>query len=71
MVGDDKIVLETYEDDDEWTLDKFASNSSLCDLEQILAKDDLSLRISAYQYQIWDRAIHPKLSSGSLYSRGE
>ena len=33
VVDDDKIVLETYEDDDEWTLEKFASNCSLCDLE--------------------------------------
>ena len=37
-------MLETYEDDDEWTLEKFASNSSLCDLERILAKDDLPLK---------------------------
>ena len=44
VVEDDKVVLETYENDDEWTLEKFASNSSLCDLEQILAKDDLSLK---------------------------
>ena len=44
MVEDDKVVLETYEDDDEWTVEKFASNSSLCDLEQILAKEDLSLK---------------------------
>ena len=43
-VEDDKIVLETYGDDDEWTLEKFASNSSLCDLEKILAKDDKSLK---------------------------
>ena len=43
MVEDDKVVLETYEDDDEWTLEKFASNSSLCDLERFLAKEDLSL----------------------------
>ena len=44
VVEDNMIVLETYEDDDEWTLEKFASNSSLCDLEQILAKEDLSLK---------------------------
>ena len=44
MVEDDKIELETNGDDDEWTLEKFASNSSLCDLEQIPAKDDLSLK---------------------------
>ena len=42
VVEDDRVVLETYEDDDEWTLEKFASNSGLCNLEQILAKDDLS-----------------------------
>ena len=33
VVEDDKVVLETYEEDDELTLEKFASNSSLCDLE--------------------------------------
>ena len=44
MVEDDKIVLETYGDDDKMTLEKFASNSSPCDLEQILGKDDLSLK---------------------------
>ena len=33
VVEDDKIVMETYKDDDEWTLEKFASNSSLCDLQ--------------------------------------
>ena len=33
VVEDDKIVLETYGDDDEWTLEKLASKSSLCDLE--------------------------------------
>ena len=32
VVEDDKVVLETYEKDDEWTLDTVASNSSLCDL---------------------------------------
>ena len=36
-------MLETYEDDDEWIQEKFAFDSILCDLEQILAKDDLSL----------------------------
>ena len=41
VVEDDKVVLETYETDDEWTLEKFASNSSLSDLSQILAKHDL------------------------------
>ena len=44
MVEDDKMMLETYGDDAEWTLEKFESNFSLCDLEQILAKDDLSLK---------------------------
>ena len=44
VVEDDKIALETYGDDDDWTLEKFEPNSSLCDLEQILAKDDLSLK---------------------------
>ena len=33
VVEDDKIVLETYGDDDEWTLERFTSNSSLCDPE--------------------------------------
>ena len=33
VVEDDKVVMKMYEDDDEWTLEKFASNSSLCDLE--------------------------------------
>ena len=33
VVEDDKVVLETSKDDDEWTLEKFSSNSSLCDLE--------------------------------------
>ena len=33
MVEDEKVVLETYDNDEEWTLEKFASNSSLCDLE--------------------------------------
>ena len=45
MVEDGRVVLETYEDNDEWTLEKFASMSSLCNLEQILAKEDLSLKI--------------------------
>ena len=44
MVEDDKVVLETYKDDDEWRLEKVAFNSSLCDLEWILAKEDLSLK---------------------------
>ena len=32
VVEDDKVVLETYEKDYEWTLETVASNSSLCDL---------------------------------------
>ena len=32
VVEEAKVVLETYVDD-EWTLEKFASNCSLCDLE--------------------------------------
>ena len=44
VVEDDKVVLETYEEDDEWKMEKFASNSSLCDLERILAKEGLSLK---------------------------
>ena len=44
VLEEDKVVLETYEEDDEWTLEKFASNSSLCDLEWILAREYLSLK---------------------------
>ena len=44
VVEDNMVVLETYENDDEWKLEKFASNSSLRDLERILAKEDLSLK---------------------------
>ena len=44
VVEDDKVVLQIYEEDDGWTLEKFASNSRFSDLEQILAKEDLSLK---------------------------
>ena len=65
VVEDDKVVLETYEDDDEWTLEKFASTSSLCDLEQNLAKEDLSLKNLSLPVPNMEKGgIHPRLSSG-------
>ena len=44
-VKDFDIVLESYndEDEEEWTLEKYASNSSLCDIERMLAEEDKSL----------------------------
>ena len=64
---DDIIVMETYGDDDEWTLEKFVSNSSLCDLEQILAKDDKSLKdFSLPVPNMEEEQFIEKLSSGSL-----
>jgi hypothetical protein len=42
-VEDYDIELETYTDEDEWTLDRFASNSCLIDIERILGEVEKSL----------------------------
>ena len=42
-VEDYDIELETYTDADEWTLDRFASNSCLIDIERILGEVEKSL----------------------------
>ena len=67
MVEDDKVVLETYEDDDEWTLEKFASNSSLCNLERILTKGRSVLGEFQFASTKYGKGeIHPRVFSGCL-----